>query len=321
MKFAKELSKIIKEGGAIALLPHDNPDGDALGSALAFKELAKELGVQADIYVDEIPKNLQWLEGEFIVFKEEAEIPKARTAVALDCGGKNMLGKRAGIFDEAENRIVIDHHASNEGYGDLCLVLSEASAACEIIYELFCQMGVSISPLAASHIYTGILTDTGGFRYSNTTAKTHETAAELIRRGADTQRLCREVFENKSIQELAIEAAAFESAEFFHQGRTVITYITNDMMKKTGAASGDMSNISGILRGIKGVAVAVTLKDGDKGIKISMRSKGAVDVSAICGEFGGGGHKRAAGALADIPADEIIKKLTALIGEAYERCD
>ena len=304
----------------IALLPHENIDGDALASCLALKSFIETVGGNAMIVAEgDIPANLKFLGDDYVLFSADISLPEFDTAVAVDCGNIDRFENRADIFEKAETKIVIDHHETNNGFGDFYIVSPDSAATCEIIYDFFEKFGVPISDEAAKFLYTGIVTDTGGFRFSNTTPRTFEIASNLVKTGVDFVRICSNVFESKRIQQLKIEAATIEKAEFYHSGRTVITYITQEMIDKIGATDGDMNNVSSILRSIEGVSTAVSLKDKNGTIKISMRSDENVNVADICALLGGGGHARAAGATSTLGADEIKAKIVPVIGELYER--
>ena len=304
----------------IALLPHENIDGDALASCLALKNFIESVGGSAVIVVEgDIPSNLKFLDGDYIIYSPDAALPDFDTAVAVDCGNTDRFENRAYIFERAETKIVIDHHETNHGFGDLFIVSPDSAATCEIIYDFFEKFGVPISDETAKFLYTGIVTDTGCFRFSNTTPRTFQIALNLVKTGVDSAQICSNVFESKRIQQLKIEAAAIEKAVFYHSGRTVISYITQEMIDKTGATDGDMNNISSILRSIDGVSTAVALKDKNGTVKISMRSDESVNVADLCALFGGGGHACAAGATSTLGADEITAKIVPVIGELYER--
>lgn len=311
---------VFKEAHKIALLPHENIDGDALASCLALKSFITAIGGDAMVVAEgDIPSNLKFLGDDYVIFNTGDKLPEFDVAVAVDCGSTDRFEKRAHIFNEAKIKIVIDHHETNHGFGDLFIVSPESASTCEIIYSFFEKFNVPISEEVAKFLYTGIVTDTGGFRFSNTTPKTFEIASNLIKTGVNFSKICSNVFESKRIQQLKIEAAAIENAVFCHSGRTVITYVTQEMIDKIGATDGDMNNISSILRSIEGVSAAASLKDKNGVIKISMRSDESVNVADVCAIFGGGGHARAAGATSDLTAEQIKEKIISVIGELYGR--
>ena len=315
----KDFFKLFKENKKIALLPHENIDGDALCSCFALSELAKAAGSSADTIIeDDIPSNLLFLGGSFIRMNDNFK-GEYDCAIAVDCGDDKRLGTRRGIFEGARVRALIDHHVTNKGFGDVRLIRPEAAATCEIILDVFEDNGIEITDRAATYILGGILTDTGGFRYSNTTSKTLAAASRLMEYGTDMSYLCHELLETVSLSRLRLESAAVDNAKFFSGGRTVVTYISEEMLKSSGATDDDTSSISSKLKNIIGVKTAAAIKRHGDCFKISMRTDGTKSAAAICAKFGGGGHERAAGFTS---YEKDINVLTDLILEEigeYER--
>ena len=291
------LLEMIKSGEKIVILPHDNIDGDAFCSAHALKMLIKSLGKEAVVLAEsESARQLEFLGLSCKVY-ESGEKYDFDTAVAIDCADKERLGQRGAVFDAALKKAVIDHHKTNKGYGDINLIY----------------------PDAATLLYCGIVTDTGGFRYSNTTPETLLAAAHLLKCGADAEKIMTNIFETKPRAQFSVEAEAFRQTAFYHDGKTAICKISQKMQESFGASDDDLSNISSQLRCIEGVLVSATIKEKDDCQRISLRSKDLVDVAEICAHFGGGGHMRAAGATSSLSAEETENELVRLIGESYER--
>ena len=315
----KEFYKLFKENKKIALLPHENIDGDALCSCFALFELAKAAGSSADIIVeDEIPSNLLFLGGEYLNMSEELSLDYD-CAIAVDCGDEKRLGTRRPVFESARVTGVLDHHMTNKGFGNKALILPDASSSCEIIFDLFLSNGVKLSKRAATCILSGILTDTGGFRYSNTTEKTLLTAARLFALGIDTAYLCHELLETVTLSRAKLQNAALDKAKFLHGGRTAITYVSEEMLREYGATEDDTANLSTMLRNIMGVKTSVSIRRHGGAFKVSMRTDGTKSAAGICAKFGGGGHERAAGFTS---YETDIDKLTDMILEeigGYER--
>lgn len=317
------MKNLIKEFDGIktcALLTHLSIDGDTLCSCLALKELFKEKGIKADVITeDEIPHNLLFLDGDITPYSAKQDY-SYDMAIAVDCASQDRLSEREKIFLAAKKRVVIDHHVTNTGFGDYSFIEPKAAAVCEIVYRLFKMMDIKISEYAAQLIYTGIATDTGSFRYSNTTPETMKTAADLLMLGVDNAYICSKIFDTKSLPELKIEAMAVENAVFYHDGKTVFVYITQEMAEKTGASETETAGISSVLKSIAGVETAAVLKQHGDCLKLSMRSKNIVDVARICMEIGGGGHNKAAGAtICGMTAEEVMSFLEKRIEEEYGR--
>lgn len=297
------------------MLPHVNADGDAIGSCLALREIIISLGGRATVLLEEnLHDTLEFLNGETEVYSGDSG-KIYDFAAAVDCGDLNRLGERAEIFTGAASTICIDHHATNPGnFAEFEYIDGNAAATAEIIFDIAKKAKVKMNMALAGYIYTAIVTDTGGFRYSNTTAKTMNIAAELLSFGVDGADICTKVFENKKYAQFKIEAKAINTAEFYHNKTVAMVLITEDMLKEAEADYGDADAVSGILRGIEGVLVAVVIKEKDGKSKISMRSKN-VDISELCREMGGGGHKYAAGAEMDKTPLESREMVLDLIGK------
>lgn len=301
----------IQKAKNIAIFPHINMDGDALGSVLALFNVLKNKGYQVSLYVEEeIPTNLSFLPraDEVILYKDEIK-KQYDLAIALDTADLGRLGKRVKTFNEANCTINIDHHPTNTNYATYNLVVSEAAACGEIMYDVINMMD-ALNQDIASCLYTAIAADTGGFRFSNTKAITHKKAANLIELGADCAKISRHLFEDVSINKLKITSYIIQNTNLYNDGKIAITQLTRDVQKKYGATDEDINGFSNLGRSIRGVEVAIYLREKNDGkLKISMRSKNNVDVSEIATRFGGGGHKRAAGFDYDGNMQDIIETL------------
>lgn len=313
----KALLDALRQAENVAILPHKSADGDAIASALALGKLLEGFGVTYTIYTEEpVRTDLAFLGGSFSSMPEI--VPAVHTCVAIDCGDTERLGTRAPIFDGAKCKVVIDHHVTNEGFGDINLIDPSAAATAEIVAELYMAAHTPFAS-AATTLYTGVVTDTGGFRYSNTTAKTHKIAAMLLEAGAESGKVCHQVFEQNSLSKIRLEAAVLNDMTIVHDGKTAIGLVSEARLSETGASDEDASGLSGVLRSIAGVETGVLLREKDGQIKISMRTNSFLDAAAVCKALGGGGHARAAGASVDGSLLEWKEKIITIIGEAYGR--
>ncbi len=275
----------------ILLLCHKNPDGDTLGSAGALYHALSALGkTVAVLCADPVPAKYEYLQlGLFDGSFEPGYI------VAIDVAGIQLFGDAVRRYSERVD-LCIDHHPSNSGYADAMLLEAEAAATAEIVYDLLLAMNAEITPLIAECLYTGVSTDTGCFKFANTTARTHLTAARLMEAGADTVKLNGILFESKTRGQLAIERLALENLEFYYEGRCAVVCLTREQIAGTGADGTDIEGITSLPRAIEGVKVGITMRQQPSGsYKVSVRSIPGVDASAICRRLGGGGHKQAAG--------------------------
>ena len=196
---------------------------------------------------------------------------------------------------------------------------STAAAACEIIYEVICRLGIEPDQVIAQAVYTGITTDTGCFRYSNTTARTHEIAAKVIRTGIDAGDINRRMFETKTRARLEMERSVLDSIAFYFDARCAVMCISRAMIEASGADEGDLDGLSAIPRQIEGVLVGVTMRERKiGGYKVSLRTQPQVNAAKICAEFGGGGHAAAAGCTLEEDFEPARERLLAAIGKVLE---
>ncbi|MBE6771928.1 MAG: bifunctional oligoribonuclease/PAP phosphatase NrnA [Ruminococcaceae bacterium] len=288
----RETAEILQNSDKILLLCHSHPDGDTLGSATALARAltAKGKKVKVDC-ADPIPKDFSFMFENLANEDFEPELIAAIDVADIKLLGKEYEGKYGGKID-----LCIDHHGSNMLYADkVCLEADSASAA-EMIYLLLKMMDADITPDIASCLFTGVSTDTGCFRFSNTTVRTFEIAAELAKHGADTYNIIQVFFETKTKTYAALERLALDSMRLYFSDRCALICITQDMYAKSGSDESEVDRISNLPRQIEGVLVGVTmreLKDGN--FKASVRTHGDIDASAICKRLGGGGHMGAAG--------------------------
>ncbi len=307
------------------LTAHEGPDGDALGSLLGMHHLLTQLGKDSVMFLaaKEFPLPIEY---RFLPLEEVFHEPPAdmadRTAIFLDCG--NIDRMPVDFLTEGAHEIInIDHHHDNTQFGDLNLVDVGASCTAEIVYELAQLLGVRITPEMASALYVGIITDTGKFMYDNTNARTHRIAAELIEAGVVVDDTSRRLYEHVPIEKIRLVARALDGIQRYCGERLVLAYITADDYEATGAGEEMTEGIIDHLRSVDGAEIAALIRDlGDRGRaarKVSLRSSsGAIDVSAIAREHGGGGHKRAAGFSTDLELDQLV---TFLCGEVEDQLD
>ena len=289
----QQMAQRLKSADNILILCHKNPDGDTVGCGSALYYALKALDKNAAVLCsDTIPARYAFTNAH--LFKGEFE---PETVVAVDVAGLQLFGEGNGVPQYTRHvDLCIDHHAGNSGYAEFTLLDGSAAAAAELLYEVICAMHVEITPHIADCLYTGLSTDTGCFKFANTTARTHEIAAKLITAGASLVKLNNILFESKSRSRLAIERLALESLEYSFGGRCATVYLTKEQIAETGADGTDLEGITSLPRMIEGVEVGITIRQQPTGsYKVSVRTVTGVDASAICAHLGGGGHKQAAG--------------------------
>ncbi len=302
----KETAEFLKENDNFLIITHSSPDGDTLGSGFALKMILSEIGKNSEVICgDEVPKKYAYL-GE--VYKGQFASCDM-TVIAVDVADTALLSGRT---KEIAERVVlcIDHHPTNTEYAENLLLDKEASATCEIIFALAKEMCVTPNKNMATALYTGICTDTGCFKFSNTTPATHIAAAELMRAGADYEFVNRLFFETKSKERLFLEGKAYENLEFFNDGICALTVIDHETINSCEADLSELDGVAAIPRTIEGVGIGITLKEKEKGIfKISVRTHPPYNAADICARVGGGGHIRAAGCSVEGERDFAIKKI------------
>lgn len=300
----------IKKAEKIVILTHETPDGDAIGSSLAMKLALKQLGKNADLIIKEFPRIFDFLPNREEV-KQETDVEKYDLAISLDCADfKRLVGNE--YFEKAKQTIVIDHHGSNKMYGDINFVNPVSPACCQILIGMFQYFNIDINKELGTCILTGIITDTGGFRYSGVTPETFEFTAELLEKGVNVSEIYKRVLETQTKSNFELMKRTIDRMEFLENGKVTFTYITNKDLEEVNAEIGDHEGLVEIGRDIEGVEVSVFIrqKENDKDTyKISMRSNEYVNVSDVCIMFGGGGHEKAAGAAIQGDIEQVKQKI------------
>ncbi len=299
------------------ILTHANPDGDTLGSAFGLSMLLERMGKRASVLCpDEIPEKFHY----FTELANQRATRIQNTVIAVDVADRKLLGSLEEKYGDSV-ALCIDHHRSNTRYAAATYLDSDAAANCECIYALALALGLAVDSAVALALYTGISTDTGCFRFSNTTAKTLRIAADLMERRIDAAEINRIMFETKSRIRVELERLALDGMEFHFDGRCAVVAVTRKMIEATGCREDDLEGITSLSRCIEGVVVGVTLREKKGGgFKVSVRSYPPVDASEICSRLGGGGHLRAAGCQFDagVPCEEAKKQILEQVKTALE---
>lgn len=299
----------IKKANSIVILTHESPDGDAIGSSLGMHMALKSIGKNSDVILTEFPRTFNFLPGAKDV-KQESDIKNYDLAITVDCADlKRVMANE--YFENAKKTIVIDHHGSNTMYGDINFVNPVSPACCEILAGMFEYFDINIDTEIGTCILTGIITDTGGFKYSSVTPETFEFTADLLRKGINVSEIYERVLETKTKANFELLKRSMDRLELLENGKVAFTYITKKDEEEVNAEPGDHEGIVENGRSIEGVKVSIFLrqKDEENAFKISMRSNGNINVSDICFIFGGGGHQNAAGALIQGSIEEVKEKI------------
>ncbi len=282
---------MLKNADKILILTHRNPDGDTLGSGFALLRALRQLGkrvklLNADAINEKYAHLYEGLSEES--FEEEF-------IVSVDVAERKLLGDLMEKYADKVD-LSIDHHGTSKLFAKKTYCESESASACEIVYEIIKALGAKIDKGIADCIYTGCSTDTGCFKYSNVTPRTHRIAAELIEYGADHSKINEKMFDTKSMNSIMLERMCYESLEVFGGGKVAVITVTKEMLRKSGTDKSALDAIKPITRQIEGVEIGLTVKEEDGGASgVSIRTSENYDASAICAHFGGGGHIRAGG--------------------------
>jgi bifunctional oligoribonuclease and PAP phosphatase NrnA len=294
------------------LVTHENPDGDALGSLLATKLALDSLGKDSEMYLygdAPLPREYAFM-GLGGLRRELPDDAGERVLVALDCANESRMGPLPELVEQAPLTLDIDHHHDNSRFGDVNLVVGDASSTGEVLRDVFAELDVVLTPEIAEALYIAVVTDTGRFQYTNTTPKALRLAAELVEAGADVHRVFQGVYESVEFAKLKLLARALERAQVYEGGRLVVSHLVRGDFTELNAPEAYSEGIIDYLRAVEGAEMAALIREpprreGPKR-RVSLRaSNDELDVSAIARKSDGGGHRQAAGFSSDSAVEEI----------------
>ncbi len=308
---ASGLSEIVSGHEHFVLLSHTRPDGDAIGSEVALKSVLEELGksVRA-LNEDPVPDNLLFLNGTEGIERPSGAV-ETEVVIALDTANRERLGEGClTVLSEEAIWVNIDHHISNENYGDHLLIDPKAAATGEILYGLIQELNWPLPNVARDALYVALSTDTGSFQYSNTTVCTHQMAADLVGRGLDVASLTARLYHDYPYRRVELLRALLETMQISEDGRIAWWTLSCETKDRIGMQAGDSEGLIDILRAIQGVLICGFIEEMEDGkVRLSLRSKSsAVSVCDICAQFGGGGHTLAAGARMRGPLQDALAR-------------
>lgn len=307
----------IKDAKSIAVSGHVRPDGDCVGSVMGlYLYLQKELPeAQIDVYLDK-PADIFNCISQIADIKSEFNTDQVYDVFVVLDTVPDRLGDAEPIYERARKKINIDHHISNTGYGDVSVVEPERSSTAELLYELLDPEAVDTE--IAKALYIGIIHDTGVLRYSNTSPRTLQIAAELVKTGFDFSQIIEETFFEKTYLQTQIMGRAVLESMRIMDDRCIVSVVSRRMMEFYQVTSKDLDGIVNQLQSVKGVDCAIFMYEtGTLEYKVSMRSNGKVDVAAVATKFGGGGHVRAAGCTMNGTYRDNINNLCQEIAEQF----
>lgn len=317
----QDVTKIIGENRSFLILTHRNPDGDTLGSAFALAEAIVSTGRQAHVLnSDGFPQRYDFLYGSGLEGSCDME---AECVIAVDVADPALLGGGLERFCAPEAvDLCIDHHASNTLYARNTLLEADSPATALILYRLFDRAGITITGQMAACLYTGIATDTGCFKYENTTPDAHRAAARLIELGADYTDINRRMFDLKSRSRLLVEQLAMSRIEYAFGGRMSMIVVTRQMIRESGADESEFEGLAALPLNIEGVIIGITVKERQEGVyKLSVRTTDKLDACLFCRGFGGGGHIRAAGCEITGELCEVKERIRSAVKAALDQME
>jgi bifunctional oligoribonuclease and PAP phosphatase NrnA len=310
----------LRERDRFIVTTHENPDGDALGSLLAAHTALTRLGKDSVMFLENpapLPAEYRFLPFDGLVRTLPADAEE-RTLVAVDCANESRIGADPAVLHVAPFTVNVDHHHDNSRFGDVNLVVADASSTGEVLRDVFRELGVELTPELAEPLYVALVTDTGRFQYSNTTPKALRLAAELVEAGADVHKVFQDVYENVQFAKLKLLSRALERAAVYAGGGLVVSHLRRNDFAEVGAVEPYSEGIIDYLRAVEGAEMAALIREpprsGSPARRVSLRaSHDELDVSAIARKSGGGGHPQAAG----FSSDASIEEITAFLVQAF----
>lgn len=302
-----EVLEAVSAGRSFLVTSHTNPDGDAIGSMLCVYHLLRALGKRDVLCVNEdpVPRNYQWLPGAPDIVTDCATHKAVDVAIIVDVARTDRLGRVREWVANAGKVIVIDHHLEDRPDGDIRFLDAAYGAVGEMVVELFMAAGAPISREAAECAYVSIVTDTGGFRFANTTARSHRIAAALLEAGINVPEISCRVFDELSMPKFRLLTLVLERMRCDAGGRVAYSMLTAADIEKSSAELEDFSGLVDFARNIRGVDVGILFREvNEKSTKVSVRSDSTFNSANFLRKFGGGGHAGAAGATIDLPLEE-----------------
>ncbi len=298
------------------ILIHQSPDGDCIGSGYALAALFRQMGKHAVVRCsDPIPARYAFLTQE----SEDTVDELVAAVISVDVADRKLLGDLDAVYGDRV-QLAIDHHMIHRTFAAECCLYPQAAAACEIVYAIAQQLPAVMTEHIAACLYTGLATDTGCFQFDNVTPNTLRVAADLMEQFPDIRygKINRAMFAVKSMGRLHLEQKLTDQMRSYFNGKCMIICITLEFLQTYEIDQAELDGLAGFPLQVEGAEVGITLKERETNVfKISMRSADCLDVAAICQQFGGGGHVKAAGCLIEGTAEEVIQKLTDAVERSF----
>ncbi|TBL77773.1 DHH family phosphoesterase [Paenibacillus thalictri] len=312
--------RFIVEHDDFLVVAHVQPDGDAAGSTFAVGWMLRQLGKTYTLINEgRMPEKFMFMAGDQPIMNGMANTPDRTfsSIISVDCADHERIGAVRAFFGEHALLLNIDHHATNDRFGQVNLVREDAAATVEVLFDLAVHMNLTLEHSLNVCIYSGLLTDTGGFRYANTTPKVMQTAAEMLRLGVKGHELAERLLEKMTVPQISLIKQSLSTLSFAYNQKLAWVSVTLEDAARFGAAGEDMDGLVNYPRNVEGVEVGMLFKERENGqVKISFRSAGSVDVARFAKTMGGGGHVRAAGCTVSGKLGEVIERVVKEMGQA-----
>lgn len=316
----KSLQQKIEESNIIYLMAHVNPDGDALGSILALGNLIR-VKMNKDIKMvikSELPSSFKFMPNSELIEKDIKENNNIDLLITLDCASLDRLGLQQDELNRFAYIINIDHHVTNTDFGHINIVDEKASSTGEIIFNLINDLNYEISTEIAKCLYVSISTDTGSFKYTNTTSKTHLIASQLLEKNIDLKTINRKLYQSRSLEKTQLLVKGLNNLKLLNNNKVGIVCVDQNLLDSCKAEIEDVDIIVNFIRDIDTVEIACVIKEIEKEIvRVSLRSKGNIDISKVALKFNGGGHAKAAGCTINENIQKAEEKVTEEIKKLF----
>lgn len=300
----------------MALIAHVSPDGDTVGATLALRLAFLSLGKEVDVICDgEVSRSLSFLPGADRFIRPQEAAGQYDTAIAVDVSDHSLLGEAASVFDGAPVRMVIDHHATNPGYGDFNYIRGDECACCVLAYEAVAGLGVTVSVEMGTCLMTGMSTDTGHFMYPYTTPLAFEVAGKLRALGVDVSYITRVLYRTQSRETVNLTRIAYQKMRFELDGRVGVIELTQKELDEAGCTASQTGGLVNKALEVEGVRMAILATEREDGVKLSLRAVEPDTVSDVAKQFGGGGHAQAAGVTMHMTMGEAVAAVLAVMKE------
>ncbi|MHB0997780.1 MAG: DHH family phosphoesterase [Armatimonadota bacterium] len=302
-------ARVIHDGGSFLVMGHISPDGDSLGCVcaltLAFEQMQKEV---IAVSPDGVPDLYKYLPGSDRIIQSAPEDRSFDACIVVDCENLDRLGPAKKHLSSCSVIIEADHHPGSERTDGINLLEPRSASSGEIVYALLKELGVHVTVEMAEALLTAIVTDTGSFRFSNVKPDTLRSAADLLEAGASTSKIAQRVYDTRSYSSMKLLGFALNNLRLMSNGRVAYSFISRENISDSSAADGETEGIVNYMRSVRGVKAGILFSEGTDGTtRVSFRAKEGVDVSRVARQFGGGGHKAAAGATINLPLDQAVK--------------